>query len=74
MAWWSVVENVCLRNQYVVVVDEFLLEAMPGTNGAVRVNSASFNPSSAEIHFDFFTHGSLEATTSGSAKCPVREG
>jgi hypothetical protein len=72
-AWWSVVGKACLSNQYVVLVDGFLMEAMPGTSGAVRVHSASFNPSTAEIQFDFFPHGSRGAKISGSAKCPVLE-
>ena len=70
-AWWSVVGKVCLSNQYVVAVDGFLMEAMPGTRGAVRAHSASFNPSTAEIHFDFYPHGSREMKISGSARCPV---
>jgi hypothetical protein len=73
-AWWAVVGKVCLSNQYVVSVDGFLIEAMAGTKGAVCVHSASFNPSTAEIHFDFYPHGSREAKISGSAKCPVQEG
>ena len=59
-AWWSAVGKVCLSNQYVVVVDGFLRESMPATRGAVRIHSASFNPSTAEIHFDFFPHGPQE--------------
>lgn len=73
-AWWSVVGKVCLNNQYVVLVDGFLKEAMPATKGAVRVHTASFDPSSKENHFDFFPHGLRGAKVSGSAKCPVQEG
>ena len=72
-AWWSVVGKVCLSNQYVVMVDGFLREAMPATRGAVRIHSASYNPSTAEIQFDFFPHGSRETKISASAKCPVQE-
>ena len=72
-AWWSVVGKVCLNNQYVVLVDGFLKEAMPATRGAVRIHSVSFNPATAEIHFDFFSHGSRETKISASAKCPVQE-
>lgn len=73
-AWWSVVGKVCLSNQYVVVVDGFLLEAMPGNSGAVRVHSASFNPSVVEIQFDYFAHGTRGVKIFASAKCPVMEG
>ena len=72
-AWWSVVGKVCLGNRYVVVINGKLHEAKASAEGAKRVHSASFNPTGAEVNFDFFVDGPGRLKISMSASCPVQE-
>lgn len=72
-AWWSVIGKTCLGNRYVQVINGVLHEAKASTKGAECVHSASFNPASAEVNFDFFTRGPGGLKNSMSARCPVQE-